>query len=187
MSVRDLTGLLADSTLTWSERLTRLQGWRGPDAAAADRAQLAQRLGATVCAVGALAGVAAQSPVVLGLFASTALVGAVAPNHPVEAAYNWWATGRRRATLPSNRAAKRLGCAIGVMFLGGATLAYAAGAATLGAVLALILGATAAFVAVTGICVPSIVFTVLWGAERACAPSLASVASRQRAPAEPVP
>ena len=69
---------------------------------------------------------------------------------------------------------------MGVVFLGGAALAYAAGAVTLGLVLALILGATATFVATTGICVPSMLFTVLWGTERACSAGLVS----SRAPVE---
>ena len=145
----------------------RLQGWRGADATCADNAKGAQRLGPAVCAAGALAGAALESPVVLGAFAVTAVMGALAPNHPVESLYNRWASRRGRATLPANRAAKRLGCAIGVAFLGGAALAYAVGATTLGLVLASVLTGTATFVAITGICLPSMLFTVLWGVERA--------------------
>ena len=172
MSISDLTRLLGNSSLTWTERRTRLQGWRGADATCADNAKGAQRLGPAVCAVGALTGAALESPVVLGAFAATAVMGALAPNHPIESLYNRWASRRGRATLPANRAAKRLGCAIGVAFLGGAAVAYAVGATTLGLVLALVLAGTAAFVAVTGICLPSMIFTLLWGVERACAPSL---------------
>jgi hypothetical protein len=172
MSISDLTRLLGDSSLTWTERRTRLQGWRGSDATCADHAEGAQRLGPAACAAGALTGAVLESPIVLGAFAATALVGALAPNHPFESLYNRWASLRGRAALPANRAAKRLGCAIGVGFLGGAAVAYAVGATTLGLVLALVLAGTAAFVAITGICLPSMIFTVVWGAERACAPSL---------------
>lgn len=59
-----------------------------------------------------------------------------------------------------------------MVFLGGAALAHSLGAATVGFVLALVLGGTAAFVAATGICLPSMLFTILWGAERAAAPRL---------------
>jgi len=187
MRTQELTSLLRDPTLTWTQRRTRLQGWRGHDAACADGAVAAQRIGPAVCAVGAFTGAIAESPLVLALFAASALVGVFAPNHPFEAVYNAWASHRGRPALPPNRAARRLGCAIGVVFLGGAAFAYAAGAATLGFVLAMVLGATAAFVATTAICVPSMLFTLVWGSERATAPTLVAAATpthgtrRQRA------
>jgi hypothetical protein len=49
-------------------------------------------------------------------------------------------------------------------------------------VLALVLGGTAAFVAGIGICVPSIVFTALWGSRRAAAPSLVAAMRTPRHP-----
>lgn len=178
----ELTALLGDTSLTWTERRTRLQGWRGPEAHQADANPGAQRIAAAVCAVGALAGAATGSPPLLGVFAATALVGAFAPNHPFEWLYNRVASTSGRGQLPANRAAKRLGCAMGVVFLGGSAVAYALGAATLGLVLALVLGGTAAFVAATGICVPSIVFTALWGSHRATAPSLVAAMRTPRHP-----
>lgn len=167
MTVRDVTSLLTDRSLTWTRRRTLLQGWRGEDAACADAAPVAQRIGPAVCATGAGVGALLESPAVLGLFAATALVGAVAPNHPFEAVYNRWRRTRGLHGLPANRAAKRLGCAIGAVFLGGAAMAHVFGAGTLGTVLAVVLGATATFVAITGICLPSILFTIVWGVERA--------------------
>ena len=164
--------LLSDPTLTWSQRRTRLQGWRGPEAEQADAAPRAQRLGPALCAVGAIAGALMASPLVLAAVAATALAGTFAANHPFESLYNQWAASRGGQPLPANRAAKRLGCAIGVIFLAGASSAYTLGASTLGLVLALTLGGTAAFVATTGICVPSLLFTLVWGTERAAAPSL---------------
>ena len=174
MSVEEVTALLRDPSSTWTERRTRLQGWQGDDARRADAAVLAQRVAPAACAIGAFAGAALQSPLVLTAFAATAVVGTFAPSHPFEWMYNAFAARRGRPTLPANRAAKRLGCAIGVVLLVGAAVAYAAGAATLGLVLALVLGSTAAFVATTGICVPSMLFTALWGTERACASGLVS-------------
>lgn len=172
MSLRDLGVVLGDSSLTWTQRRTRLQGWRGVDAECANEVMGMQRLAPAVCAVGATAGALAESPVVLGAFAATAVAGALGANHPFESLVNRWAASRGRRQLPANRAAKRFGCAIGATFLGGAAVAYAVGAASLGLVLAAVLGGTAAFVALTGVCVPSMLFTLLWGAERATAPSL---------------
>ncbi len=121
MSLHDLATLLGDASLTWTERRTRLQGWQGPEAELADRALVAQRVGAAACAVGAAIGAALESPVVFVAVAATALVGAVAANHPFEVLYNRWARSRGGGVLPANRAAKRLGCAIGVVLLGGET------------------------------------------------------------------
>ena len=178
----DVMALLGDTTLTWTQRRTRLQGWRGSEAEQADAAAGAQRLGPALCAVGATAGALMGSPVVLAATGATALAGTFSATHPFESLYNRWAASWHRQQLPGNRAAKRLGCAIGVIFLGGAAVAFWVGASALGLVLGLILGCTAAFVAVTGICVPSLLFTLLWGAERAAAPSLAAAARTGRAP-----
>jgi hypothetical protein len=71
---------------------------------------------------------------------------------------------------------------MGVIFLGGSAAAYALGAATVGLVLALVLGGTAAFVTATGICVPSLAFTALWGSHRASAPSLVAAMRTPRHP-----
>jgi len=178
----ELTTLLRDTSLTWTQRRTRLQGWRGPDADQADATPGGQRLAAAVCAVGALAGAVTGSPLILSLFAATALVGVLAPNHPFELLFNQVASARDRQRLPANRAAKRLGCAIGVVFLGGSATAYALGEPVLGQVLALVLGGTAAFVAATGICVPSLIFTALWGLHRGAAPTLLAAARTPRNP-----
>ena len=180
MALNEVTSLLTDRSLSWAQRLTRLQGWRGADAECAAAAPIAQRIGPAVCAVGAFLGAALGSPAVLAVFAGTALVGVVAPNHPVEVLYNRWASRQGRPVLPPNRAAKRLGCAIGVAFLGGAAIAYATGATTVGLTLAVVLGTTAAFVAITGICIPSMIFTALWGAERATASQLFVTGERDR-------
>jgi len=186
LMTHDVIALLGDTTLTWTERRTRLKGWRGPEASQADAAVGAQRLAPALCAVGATAGALTGSPLVLAAFAATALAGALAANHPFESLYNRWATSRGRQQLPANRAANRSGCVIGAAFLGGAAIAFALGATTLGLVLALVLGGTAAFVAVTGICVPSLIFTTIWGTDRATAPTLAAAArtGRDRTDAE---
>lgn len=90
--------------------------------------------------------------------------------------YNVVARRWGRDPLPANRAPKLLGCAIGVLLLGGSAVAFTAGATTVGVVLALVMAVPALFVAATGICVPSIVFTPAWGAERGTCPTLARAA-----------
>lgn len=184
--LRDVGRILGDRERSWDARLARLQGWRGAEAEEASTARTAQRLGPAVCAVGALVGALLGSPPILAIFAVTALIGAVAPNHPLERLYNAWAGRNGRPCLPANRAARRLGCAIGFVFLAGAAVAFAAGASVLGFVLALVIAVTAAFVATSRICVPSMLFTVIWGAEKATRPTLpAAIVDRPAREREP--
>lgn len=176
----DLSSILADHERDWNTRLARLQGWRGADTRQAVNAKWAQRLAPAACGLGALAGALLTSPLVVGFFAATAVVGTLAPNHPVEMIYNALARRQGRDPLPANRAAKRLGCAIGVLLLGGSAVAFVLGATTVGVVLALVMAVTALFVAATGICVPSVMFTLVWGAERGACPTLARAARTGR-------
>lgn len=79
----DLSNILADPERDWdTTRLARLQGWRGADARQAVNAKWAQRLAPAACGLGALAGALLSSPLVVGFFAATAVVGTLAPNHP---------------------------------------------------------------------------------------------------------
>lgn len=168
----EVRNLLSDRRFDWSTRLIRLQGWRGKDARQAIAAGWAHRLAPGVCAAGGLVGALLASPVVLGFFGATAVIGTFAANHPVEAVYNALAPRWGRTRMPSNRAAKRLGCLLGSVHLLGAAVAFAYGLSWLGFALALPLAGLAAIVAVTGLCIPSIVYTIPFGAEAATAPSL---------------
>lgn len=172
--VHELTAVLLDPDRDRTTRLLRLQGWRGDELTAARESGLATHLGPAVCAVAALAGAITGSVPVIAVLWATALVGMVAANHPAETAYNWVARRAAGTLLPPNRAGKRLACAIGTVFLGASLIAFSLGAPTVGRIIAGVMGSVAAFVAVTGICVPSIIFTLLWGSRRAAAPSLAA-------------
>lgn len=160
-----LTALVSDPTMDPATKRARLQGWRGADLERAVAAGGAQRLGPAVCGSLALVAAVTGSTLVLLVTLATAAVGVVAANHPVETLYNRIAARRARPQLPANRAAKRLGCALGTTFLGGAWIAAAVGSTALSTVLLVQLGGLALFVAATGICVPSIVFTLLFGAD----------------------
>lgn len=163
---QDLNSILTDSNFERDMRLVRLQGFRGDEAEQALRSGFGGRLAPAVCGGGAVLGVVRASPVLLGILAASAVYGVLAANHPVEMAYNLFARRRGVAEVPANTAGRRLGCFIGTFFLGGATLAYASGATTLGAALGLSLGSLALFVAATNICVPSIIFTLIRGSDR---------------------
>jgi hypothetical protein len=178
----DLQQTLTDPRFDWNTRLLRLQGWRGDQVKRATASGGATRVAPAFCAIGSLVAAALASPALTAFLAASALVGAVASHHPAEFAVNAVAGRRGTVPLPANRAAKKLGCAMGALLLGGATLAFGTGHQSLGAILACAMGATASFVAVTNICVPSGIFTVLWGTELAQAPSLTSaIRTRARA------
>ncbi|MFT7650133.1 MAG: hypothetical protein ACI8Y4_004899 [Candidatus Poriferisodalaceae bacterium] len=163
---RQVSSILTDSNFDRDMRLVRLQGYRGDEAEQALRSSVGGRLAPAVCGIGAILGVILASPLVLGALALTAVIGVVADNHPIEELYNLFARRRNSTEVPANTAGRRLGCFIGAIMLGGATLAYASGLTTTGAALGLSLGLLAVFVAATNICVPSIIFTLIRGSER---------------------
>ncbi len=157
--------VLTDPRHDWTSRRMRLQGWRGRDVTQAIAAGWLVSVAPAACAIGSLAGAVLQSPLLLLALAATALVGAVGPHHPFEVVSNEIARRRGRTPTPPNRAGRRTGCTIGTIVLTSAAAAMLWGAPTLGAVLAGGLGVVAAFVAATNICIPSMVLTVLRGAE----------------------
>jgi len=170
--VAAVRGMLTDQQCDLPDRLIRLQGWRGDDAVSARRAGAALRLAPATCAALAFAVALTHSlPLAVATLAS-ALVGVFAANHPIEMAYNAFARRRRRASIPRNRAAKRLGCLIGTAFFAAITVSLLAGSHTVATVLAVAMGAVAAFVALTNVCLPSIMFIVARGIHRATGTSV---------------
>jgi len=170
--VAAVRGILTDPRCDLPDRLIRVQGWRGDDAVSARRAGAALRLAPATCAVLAFAvAVTGSLPLAVATLAS-ALVGVFAANHPIETAYNAFARRTGRASIPRNRAAKRLGCLIGTAFFTAITVALVTGNQNVATVLAVVMGSVAASIAITNVCVPSIVFTLMRGISRATATSL---------------
>ena len=165
--IAGVTQVLIDPRFEVPIRLLRLQGWRGQDLDQACATGMAVRLAPAVCGLGGFAVLVSGSVLSALVVAATALIGMFADNHPVEMLYNIRARSNGRAEIPANRAAKRLGCALGAAFLSGASLAFLSGATSLGRGLALALAVVASFVAATNLCVPSVLFTLLFGSERA--------------------
>lgn len=167
---------LTNPQFDWSTRLVRLAGWRGGEVRAASESGWRLRIAPAFCGVAAIALGLIGQPLWLGLLAATAAVGAVRGNHVVEQIYN--ATlGRRGVSIPKARAARASGCAISAVILAASAIAFAIGLPTLGLILAVSLGGLAVFVAVTKICVPSLMFVALFGELRSTAPSLRAALS----------
>ena len=180
----DLKEVLTNEKFDRETNLLRLTGWRDEEVTQAAEAGWLIRLAPAVCALGAAVGVWFQSPGVLAFFALTAIVGVFAPNHPVEVVANAVAVRFGRTPQPPSRAGRRLGCLMGTVMLGGAAIAYAAGAPVLGASLALPLSVVATFVATTNICVPSMILTLLAGSQSCTRPQLVSIPGRRQAVTE---
>ena len=176
--------LLTDSRFDRQTRLVRLAGWRGDSVEEAVRSGWRLRIAPAFCAVASIGLGLLGEPLLLGLLAASAAVGAIRGNHIVEELYN--ATfGRRGVAIPKARAARLFGCAMGAVVISASAVAFAAGLPALGLTLALTMGAVATFVAVTDICVPSIMFILMFGSSRSTEGSFVrSLAPWSKAPAE---
>jgi hypothetical protein len=168
-SRRELIDILRDERFDQNTRLLRLQGQRGAQLDKAVAAGRANRLAPTFCAIGATAVVFTESWELALALMVTAVIGIFARNHPIEAIYNSLAPSIGRARLPRNRAAKRLGCMIGTLFLGASALSIAFGASILGQGIVGTFAVVAVFVSITNFCIPSAIFVALFGGERSTA------------------
>lgn len=174
-NVASLKDVLTDPAHDREANLLRLQGWRGSELHASARTtRFAHRLAPAACGILSLVAAVTGSMALVLITLATALAGAVAPNHPFEMVYNAIARRTGGQPMPPNRAAKRTGCAVGSVFLAGAAIAWVVGLDILATVLLVSLGSLAIFVATTGLCVPSMMFILFFGAERSTCPYLIS-------------
>lgn len=154
-------------------RLLQLQGWDGPELEQAVAAGPWTRWSPGLCLLATIVATALGIPAVFYALALTALAGAIAPWHPFDLAYN---LGIRhlvgRPALPPNHAARRFACALGAAWLVATALAFQAGAAPAGYLLGGALALAGVIVTFAGFCIPSFLFNVLFGRERACRRSL---------------
>jgi hypothetical protein len=114
----------------------------------------------TVMAVGTIL----ASPWILWGLAVTAALGTILPSHPFDYVYNF---GVRRLTgtppLPANGAPRRFACGMATAWLVATGTAFAADLTVLGYVLGGILTAVAALVAIMHFCIPSLIYSLLFG------------------------
>jgi len=168
-----LKSLLTDPKYDRATRLLRLQGWRGDDLDAAIQAgSIGQRIGPATCAVLAWVVAFTGSVPIAVIALVSAVIGVLAPNHPAESTYNMITRRFGGTPIPPNRAAKRLGCFIGTIFFTAASTALVLDYATAGQIIAGVLAGVATFVAVTNVCIPSMIYTLVFGVRRAVGPNL---------------
>ncbi|HEX9260470.1 MAG TPA: DUF4395 family protein, partial [Acidimicrobiales bacterium] len=162
----DVKTILGDPGLPVPERLLRLQGWREAELDQAVAAGLAMRLGPAACTALGVAGLVTRSALLYVALAAASAVGVFARNHPVELLWVWWARRRSLAVPPCNRTGRRFACFVAATLFALAGLGAAAGLPVLLYVSGVAMVVVPLFVAVTNLCLPSLVLTVLIGADR---------------------
>jgi hypothetical protein len=126
------------------------------------------RLAFGLCALMAAVGTAFASPIILLILAPIAALGAALPVHPFDLIYNH---GLRYLTgtgpLPKRGAPSRFACGLAAAWLLVTAWAFSAGHATLGYTLGAVIASVAALVSTTDICIPSMIYRLIFGAPRA--------------------
>lgn len=140
-----------------------VQGYIGVGERTLADIQFGLRFSPALCAVGVAVGTVLASPVILVLMMVTAILGAATPRHPFDWLYNY---GVRRVlgkpAIPRNAAPRRFSCGVASVWLLATAGAFIAGWPSAGYVLGTAMAGMAAFVAVTHICLPSLVYTRLF-------------------------
>jgi Domain of unknown function (DUF4395) len=180
VSANEVRQLLADPSVDRNRRLLRLQGQRGVQVEQAVAAGWAIRLGPAQCAFFSAVAVALHEPRLFLALGMASAVGVVTAHHPVEWLYVWWAGRHRRPTPPANRAPRRFACLLGAVCFLVAAGSLASGAGWIYWPTVLTLVGLPTFVAATNLCVPSLLFTLVLGTERATCASLPASLKRER-------
>ncbi len=152
------------SALSVLRRRLEEQGFCDLDDAAIAEVGPWLRWSPVLCTVFMVLGVALQSPLVLWLLAATAALGVILPFHPFDLLYNHGVrhlTGTR--PFPHNGPQRRFACGLASAWLLATGWAFHAGASTWGLALGIPLILVAALVSLTHICIPSIVYNLLFG------------------------
>ena len=116
-----------------------------------------------LCAAGVATGTILASPIILVAMMATAALGAATPRHPFDLVYN---SGVRhllkKPAIPRNAPPRRFSCGVATGWLAFTVGAFLLGWNVAGYVLGAGMVGMAAFVAVTQICLPSLVYTRLF-------------------------
>ena len=147
-----------------TRRLLDIQGFDRVDDRTLAQIQVWLRVAPALCGIVAAVGTALSSPPILWSLAAVAALGAVLPSHPFDLIYSIgvrWLTGG--PTLPANGPPRRFACALAAAWLLVTGALFAAGIDVAAYLLGGALAATAALVATTHLCIPSIMFRAACG------------------------
>ncbi len=121
------------------------------------------RMAFGMCALLAGTGTALASPIFLWILTPIAALAALFPVHPFDLIYNHGIRHlRQTGPLPRRRAQTRFACGIGTLWLVATALAFESDALTLGYILGAALTGSAVLVSTTDICIPSMVYNLLF-------------------------
>ncbi len=139
------------------------QGYVGVGGRTLADIQFGLRFSPALCAAGVALGTALASPAILAVMMATAVVGASTSRHPFDWVYNYGVRyALRKPAIPRNAPPRRFSCAVASVWLVGTIGAFLAGWDLIGYILGAGMAGMAAFVAVTHICLPSLVYTRLF-------------------------
>jgi hypothetical protein len=144
-------------------RRLEAQGFHGLDDATLEEVGPWLRWSPVLCTLVMTTGVALASPAILWALAATAFLGVLLPFHPFDLLYNHGArylTGTR--PLPHQGPQRRFACGIAAAWLAVTGWAFHVGASTLGVALGIPLILVAGLVSVTHICIPSVIYNMLF-------------------------
>jgi len=145
-----------------------IQGFCNLDDATLTTAEPWLRFTPALCAAIVAAGTVVSAEWVLFALVPIALLGAVLPFHTFDLIYNLgirWITGT--GSLPRNGPPRRFACAAGAVWTTAIAASFAWGPAVLGYALGGAFAATAALVATTHFCIPSLIYRSLFGWDQA--------------------
>ncbi len=121
------------------------------------------RLAFGLCAIFAATGTVLASPTILWILTVVAILAALFPVHPFDLIYNHGIRYlRNTGPLPKRPAQTRFACGVGAIWLVATALAFQSGALILGYILGGALTAIAVLVSTTDICIPSMIYNLLF-------------------------
>ena len=144
---------------------TRLetQGLVGMGERALADIQSGLRFSPALCAAGVAIGTLLASPPIILFMMTTAALGAAFPRHPFDLLYNHGVRHLlHKPAIPRNAPPRRFSCGVGAVWLAVTAGAFVFGWDLVGYLLGSGMAAMAGFVAVTHICLPSLVYTRLF-------------------------
>lgn len=152
-----------------NRKFLQLQGYEFDDDATLKELGPWMRWPYVFCASFLITGVVLASPAILWTLAVIAGATVFLPSHPFNYPYNY-AVRRLTGTrpLPPSTTQGRFACGTGSIMLVGIGYAFFTGATTVGFVLGGAMAAMATLVATTHVCVPSLIYRVLFGRKTVC-------------------
>jgi hypothetical protein len=156
---------MSEGIAAWSRGCLTMQGYGALREEERRRLWLGLRFAPLLCVTGIAVGTVLASPAILFAIAATALLGGfVTPKHPFDYLYD--ATLRPLLggpAVPPSPPPRRFACQLATPWIAAIAVAFLAGAPAVAWVLAVPLLVTAATVATTNWCLPSLIYGLLHG------------------------